>query len=328
MRKVLSLMAVVILFAGINFGLYMTITRRLRNNFSGASQLKMVDVGRYLPHEEESDLARVPSSLHFTDNDDLPVLDGAAALVPVYASVIENCYPEGTVTYEGGVFSDDNLYGENFAGDSVMQYHNTIRGFNAVVDGSTDLFFTAHPSQEQMEYAASQGVELEVVPVGLEAFVFFVNSENPVEDLSTDEIRAIYRNEITNWSEVGGPDLVINPVTRVSGSGSQTMMEHFMEGNMLERRSFFSMFGGSIGYSFRYYLTGIVGNDSVRMLKVNGVFPDEENIRNGTYPLTVNFYVVYRTDNDNPNVERIVDWLLSPEGQEMIGQTGYVGLAQ
>lgn len=326
MKRALTLVLIVALFAGINLGLYMTMTRRLRQNFSGAGQLRMVDVGRFLPHEEDSDLARIDSSLHFEEGDDLPVLDGAAALVPVYASVIDNCYPEGCVTYEGGVFDDDNKYGENFASDSAMQYQNTIRGFNAVVDGSTDLFFTAHPNAEQMEYAEEQGVELEIVPIGMEAFVFFVNADNPVDDLTTDQIRAIYRNEITNWNEVGGPNRMINPVTRISGSGSQSMMDRFMEDNMLTRRHPLSIFGGSIGYSFRYYLTGLVANDGVKMLSVNGIYPDAENIRNGTYPLTANFYVVYRSDNDNPNVRRIVDWLLSEEGQSMIEQTGYVGL--
>lgn len=326
MKRALTLVLIVALFAGINIVLYTTMTRRLRQNFSGANQLRMVDVGRFLPHEKDSDLARIDSSLHFEEGDDLPVLDGAAALVPVYASVIDNCYPEGCVTFEGGVFDDDNKYGENFAPGSAMQYQNTIRGFNAVVDGSTDLFFTAHPNAEQMQYAEEHGVELEIVPIGMEAFVFFVNADNPVDDLTTDQIRAIYRNEITNWNEVGGPNRLINPVTRVTGSGSQSMMDRFMEDSMLTRRNPLSIFGGSIGYSFRYYLTGLVGNDGVKMLSVNGVYPDAENIRNGSYPISTNFYVVYRSDNDNPNVQALVDWLVSEEGQEMIEQTGYVGL--
>lgn len=318
MKKILVLVLTAAFFAGINCALYLSVTRRLKNNFSGADQLHMVDVGRYLPFEEESDLVRMDVSLHFDEGDDLPVLDGAAALVPVYASVIENCYPEGCVTYEGGVFSDDNYYGENFAPDSVMQYQNTVRGFNAVVDGSTDVFFTAHPSAEQMEYAEEQGVQLEIVPVGREAFVFFVNSGNPVDGLTSDELRAIYRNEITNWSEVGGPSRMINPVTRVEGSGSQTMMEYFMEGDMLTRRKLLSLFGGGIGYSFRYYLTDLVGNSNVKMLEVDGVYPDSQSIRDGSYPLTTDFYVVYRTDNDNPNVRELVSWLTGEEGQQLI----------
>lgn len=326
MKKAIILVLTILFFVLVNAILYVTITRRLANNFSGTGQIKMIDVAKFLPFEEGSDLARTGSSLKFSEDDDLPVLDGAAALVPVYASVIDNCYPEGTVTYEDGAFSDDNYYGENFAEDSVMKYQNTIRGFDALVDGSVDLFFTAHPSEEQLRSAQDKGVELEIVPIGMEAFVFFVNKNNPVDGLTTDQIRSIYRGEITNWSEVGGPSKMIYPVTRLEGSGSQTMMEKFMEGDMMTQKDPVSIFGKAIGYSFRYYLSGMVADENVKMISVNGVYPDAENIRNGTYPLSADFYVVYRKDNDNENVRKIVDWLRSDEGQTMIEATGYVGL--
>ncbi len=324
--KIAVIAGVVLVFAAANLFLYRKITCRLANNFGGADQYKMIDVKKYLPFEEESTLARTGSSFKLTDEDELPVLDGAAALVPIYASVIDECYPEGCVTYEGGAFSDDNKYGENFADDSAMKYQNTIRGFNAMVEGSVDLFFTAHPSAEQMNYAEEKGVELEIIPVGYEAFVFFVNKDNPVDGLTIDEIRSIYRGEITNWNKVGGPNKMIYPLIRIKGSGSQTMMEKFMDNNMITKRHPLAIFGGSIGYSFRYYLSSMVGDNNVKMLSVNGVYPDAENIRNGAYPITANFYVVYRKDNDNPNTKRVVDWLLSDEGQRLIEACGYVGL--
>lgn len=326
MKKVFVILAAVLFFAAVNLFLYVTITRRLANNFSGAGQLKMVDVGRFLPFEEDSDLARTGSSLKFTAEDELPVLDGAAALVPVYASVIENCYPDGTVTYEGGSFSDDNYYGENFASDSVMQYQNTIRGFDALADGKVDMFFTAHPSEEQLKSAEEKGADLEILPIGREAFVFFVNKDNPVDGLTTQQIRSIYRGEITDWKEVGGASKIINPLTRVKGSGSQTMMEKFMEGDMLASRDPLAIFGGSVGYSFRYYLSGMVADGNVKMLAVDGVYPDADNIRNGSYPISTDFYVVYRSDNENGNVKRLAEWLLSEEGQTMIEACGYVGI--
>ena len=328
MKKILTLTAVAVFFIAVNLGMYLTITQRLKNNFSGAGQLKMIDVGKYLPFEEGSELARVDSSFHLAEGDDLPVLDGAAALVPVYASVIDNCYPEGCVTYEGGKFSDDNYYGENFAEGSAMRYQNTVRGFTAVVDGKTDLFFTAYPSKEQLKYAEDQGVELEIIPVGMEAFVFFVNKDNPVDNLSIDQIRSIYRGKVSNWSEVGGPRRGINPLLRIKGSGSQTMMEKFMEGDMITTRSPFAIFGGSIGYSFRYYLSGMVANDNVKMLSVNGVYPNAENIMNGTYPISAKFYVVCRKDNDNPNLPKVIEWLRSEEGQRLIEGCGYVRLPE
>ena len=148
-KQVFTIVLIVALFAAFNLSMYQLLTRRLSNNFSGATQAQMIDVRGYLPHEESSDLPRIKSSLKLKEN--LPVLDGAAALVPVYAAVIDNVYPEGCVTYEGGAFSDDNYYGENFAEDSAMQYKNTVHGYKAIVDGTTDILFCAAPSEEQKQ---------------------------------------------------------------------------------------------------------------------------------------------------------------------------------
>ena len=234
-RQILSLILIVTVFALLNGSLYLLLTRRLSNNFSGVSQLKMVDVGAYLPHEPDSDLVRMETSLQLTG--ELPVLDGAAALLPVYAAVVDNLYPVGSVTYEGGVFSDDNYYGENFAADSKLQYRNTVRGFDALLDGTADILFSAAPSESQLQAAAAQGAALVQGPIGREAFVFFVNEKNPVENLTTEQVRDIYSGEITNWSQVGGPERLIYPVTRVEGSGSQSAMERFMGDRKIARRN-------------------------------------------------------------------------------------------
>lgn len=321
-RQMAALAAIVVLFALFNISMYQLLTRRLSNNFSGATQAQMIDVGSYLPHEDGSKLPKMEASLKLTDH--LPVLDGAAALVPVYAAVIENVYPVGCVTYEGGRFSADNYYGENFAADSAMQYKNTVRGYQAIVDGTTDILFCAGPSTEQMRYAEEKGVELVYVPIGLEAFVFFVNEQHPVDNLTVEQIRKIYACDYTNWSEVGGPDRIINPVTRLEGSGSQTAFESVMGGQKIGKKSPLAITGASIGFSFRYYMDGIVGNDTVKMISLNGVYPSAENIQNRTYPIVTQFYAIYRKDNDNPNIPILIEWLLSDEGQRLIEETGYV----
>ncbi len=323
-KQIGALLLVVAVFAAFNLSVYQLLTRRLSNNFSSATRAQMIDVGRYLPHEDSSDLPEIASSLKLSGQ--LPVLDGAAALVPVYAAVIHNLYPEGCVTYEGGTFSADNYYGENFAADSVMQYQNTVRGYRAIVDGTTDILFCAGPSKEQKHYAEENGVELVYVPIGLEGFVFFVNEQNPVDSLTAEQIRKIYAGEYTNWAEVGGARRIINPVTRLEGSGSQTTFEAFIGDYTIGRKSLLAITGASIGFSFRYYMDGIVGNDGVKMLSLEGVYPSAENIRNGSYPLVAQFYAIYRKDNTNANVPRLVEWLLSEEGQTLIEETGYVSI--
>ena len=101
------------------------------------------------------------------------------------------------------------------------------------------------------------------------------------------------------------------------------MMDKFMENDIHPSKNVFSILGASIGYSFRYYLSGMVADNNVKMLAIDGVYPDSANIKNGSYPLTVNFYVVYRKDNTNENVKKLVDWLLSEEGKRMIEACGY-----
>ena len=322
LKQILAILLTVAIFASFNGSMYLLMTRRLGNNFSGTSQIKMIEVGKFLPHNENSELVRIDSSLKLTGN--LPVLDGATALVPVYAAFIDAVYPEGCVTFKGGSFSADNYYGENFASDSKMQYKNSVRGFTALVDGETDIFFCASPSAEQKQYAEDNGVELVYVPIGLEAFVFFVNANNPVNGLTTQQIRDIYAGEYKNWADVGGVNRVINPVTRPKGSGSQSAMDSFMGEREIATKSPFAVVGASIGYSFRYYMDGMVSNDSVKMLSLNGVYPDAENIKNGTYPVIAEFYAAYRADNTNENIQKLIDWILSDEGQTIIEKSGYV----
>lgn len=321
-KQILAILLTVAIFASFNGSMYLLMTRKLGNNFSGTSQIKMIDVAKFLPHEEDSELVRIDSSLKLTEN--LPVLDGATALVPVYAAFIDAVYPEGSVTYDGGSFSDNNYYGENFAPDSKMQYKNSVRGFTALVDGETDVFFCAAPSAEQKQYATDKGVELVYVPIGLEAFVFFVNANNPVDGLTTEQIRGIYAGDYKNWADLGGANRVINPVTRPPGSGSQSAMDSFMGDKEIATKSPFAVIGASIGYSFRYYMDGVVGNDAVKMLSLNGVYPDAENIRNGSYPIIAEFYAAYRADNTNQNIPLLIDWILSDEGQTIIEKSGYV----
>ncbi len=275
------------------------------------SEPKTISVEKYLPFDENSDIIRIDSSLEITEN--IPVLDGSEALYPIYSAVAYSIYPESSVSFSDGEFSEE----------SSVQMKNTIRGFTAVVDGDTDIFLTAHPSESQMAYAKEKGVELELVPIGKEAFVFIVNKENPVSDLSVDEIRKIYSGEITNWSAVGGEFLPINPTKRLENSGSQSTMKAFMKGTEMKSNPL-GFLGRSIGFSFRFYVSDVAENGGIKILSVNGIYPDKENISNKTYPVVADFYAVYRKDNENENVKKVIDFLLSDEGKKIIEETGYV----
>ena len=99
-------------------------------------------------------------------------------------------------------------------------------------------------------------------------------------------------------------------------------MLSFMNGEEI-RKNPLGIIGGAIGFSFRFYVDGIVANDGVKLLSVNGVYPDKDNIKNRTYPIIYPFYAVYRKDNDNENIANLIDFILSEDGQDIIESNGY-----
>ncbi len=312
-KQILSILIVILMFAMFNVSIYLLVTVKCVNDLSPENQAKAITVEDYLPHTEESGIVKTDASLKITD--DIPVLDGAAALLPVFSAFANAVYPSGSCEYDG----------EDYTHESKLQYTNTIGSYKAIVDGDADIIFCASPSDEQLAYAEENGVDLVFVPIGYEAFVFFVNKNNPIDSLTVDEIRGIYSGKYTNWSMFGGENRIINPLTRRSGSGSQSKMDSFMNGEEIHK-SPFVLFGSSIGFSFRYYVEGIVNNGNIKMLSVNGVYPNKENIINGSYPIVSEFYAVYRSYDDNENVEKMIDWILSEEGQYIINESGYVGI--
>ena len=312
-RQILSLVLIAVLFLGFDLSLYMLFTRRCSSTYGDGLRAKAIEAADYLPFGEETGIVRIETAEKLTG--ELPVLDGASALLPVYSAVFHALYPEDAWSFDG----------EAYAADSKLQYRNTRGAYQAIADGTADLVFCASPSEKQLAYAAERGVELELVPIGLEAFVFLVNEKNPVDGLTQDQLRDIYAGAITNWVEVGGADRLIAPLQRNEGSGSQSRFLAFMDGRPTAHGPF-AFLGASIGFSFRYYVDGITKVQGVKMLAVDGVYPSAENIRNGTYPLSGEFYAVCRRGDENPNLQKILDFLRSADGQRIVSESGYVPL--
>ncbi|MCM1024173.1 MAG: substrate-binding domain-containing protein [Prevotella sp.] len=309
-RQTLFIVGIALAFLLFDMGIYFTFTVRYRNAEGETSQRESVAPELYLPFDENSLIARVDTD--FSVSGDLPVLDGAAALLPVYTAVADAIYPEGCCSCDG----------EDFSPESAVQYRNTLRAYTSVADGTADIIFVAAPSAAQLEYAEEKGAELVFQPIGREAFVFIVNENNPVDGLTSGQIRDIYSGRITNWSEVGGGNYPINALQRLEGSGSQSALVKFM-GDTPVKKNTSNIFGKSLGFSFRYFVTGLAKKPNIKMLAVDGVYPDRENIGGGSYPVTTDFYAVYRADNGNENVPKVIEWILSDEGQELIELSGY-----
>ena len=314
-KQIAVLAGLALMFAAFDTVFYYAVTRRYMNSTSPEMQAKSIEVSRYLPFDPDTKIVQVEASEKLSG--DLPVIDGAAALLPVYSAFVHAVYPPESVMFDG----------ESYTPDSAMQYTNTRSAYQAIAEGTADIILCAKPSAEQKEYAEQCGRELVYVPIAREAFVFIVNKDNPVDSLTAEQIRGIYSGEIRSWSEVGGKHILIDAVQRNEGSGSQTTMLGFMGDTPLKRNPF-TFFGSAIGYSFRYYVEGIVGNGGVKMLAVNGVYPDPAHIADGSYPVTGDVLAVYDAHNKNPNIPLLLDFMRSETGQRIIADSGYSPLNQ
>lgn len=301
----------VLVFVAFHLGIYCNFTYRYADTSPEIVQKQAIALDEYLPFADNSRIVKVNAGLQLQD--ELPILDGATALFPLYSAFVNATYPKESVQFDG----------QGFTAASSLQKTGTGDAYKAIVDGDADIIFVAGPSQAQTEYAEKRGVELAYVPFGYEAFVFIVNENNPIQSLTAGQIRGIYAGVYKNWREVGGDDAPIVQVQRVEGSGSQTAMVSFMQGTPLLRRPT-SIAGRAIGYSFRFYVSTLAGKENVKMIAVDGVYPSQENIRNGTYPATQCFYAVYRVNNQNKNIPLLIQWILSAEGQSIVEKTGYV----
>lgn len=263
----------------------------------------------------------------------LPSMDGATALYPVYAAFAQAVYPEREYA----------LY------DSAVACSNTVGAYRRLIDRDVDVIFAAAPSQAQREEAEAAGMALHLTPIGREAFVFFVNSRNPVESLTVEQVKGIYSGTITNWKEVGGKNQSIRPFQRAENSGSQSALQRLMGdipiveperedvvadmGGIISRVASYRNYKNAIGFSFRYYSTQMVENNQIRLLALDGVLPTRETIRDGSYPISSYFYAVTAApigrpapETRNQKLAALLEWILSPQGQWIIEKTGYVAV--
>lgn len=223
--------------------------------------------------------------------------------------------------------------------------HNTTHNaYINLIEGRADIIFVTPPSEEELAYAKQMGVELSVIPMMRDGFVFFVNGSNPVDGVKLQDIVDIYSGKITNWSQLGGEDKEIIAYQRQENSGSQTgMLKMVMKdvpmeeppmghvigemGAIIDAVAFYDNEVSAMGYSYYYFVKNMWGDENIKLLAVDGVVPGDETIGNNSYPLVSTTYLVYRSDEPEGSKARLLaDFILSEEGQKIAEENGYVPL--
>lgn len=230
--------------------------------------------------------------------------------------------------------------------ESAVTHSKTTNAYHNLIWGMTDLVIAYEPSAAVYELMEEKQVKLQMKPIGRDALVFLVNSGNPVETVTSEELVDIYSGDVTNWKELGGRDQELVAFQRPENSGSQTLMEKLvmkdvsmMEapisrkigemGELIEAVASYDHSDNAIGYSVYYYARNMYQMPELRFLAVDGVAPSNDTIQKGTYPFVNDFYAVIREEEpeDSP-ARRLFSWLTEEGGQRLIEWTGYVPVVE
>ena len=259
----------------------------------------------------------------YDESDPLPHIDGSTSAIPLDAGL------------------RSGFLGIPYVEAKREVYHTTTHeSFKRLINGKVDLIFSVPISDEQQQAADDAGVTLIMEPVAKEGFVFVVNAENPVDSLTSEQIRKIYSGEITNWSQVGGEDRAILAYQRTHQSGSQNYMtvfmgdtpltepeKEFIAGGMagiMDAVAVYDNSAGAIGYSVYSYAAQMYANtSSVKFIAVDGVAPSKQTMADESYPLLSRTYLIY-TDRSSEKTKKFAKWALSDEGQSCVLEYGYL----
>lgn len=262
----------------------------------------------------------------FADGD-FPVMDSSTARKPL----VQNIYR---------FFCLDTGYG------GAEPLCSTTHGaWLNIADKKADIALLAAPTDEEKAYLAERGVEVEMKLYGGDGLVFIGNSACGVTDLTLDQVRAIFRGEITNWSELGGADHAIRVLYRDDQSGSQRLFEKMVfkgedvpdyEALGFERLDEMNTLVSAclddpyaIGYSIMTYLNDVYSNEALLAFSLIGYSATPENVRTGDYPLGTKGYVVIRSDEpeDSP-ARRLYNWFGSPLSDTFLTSCGITPLSE
>lgn len=174
--------------------------------------------------------------------------------------------------------------------------------------------------------------DLQIYEIAFDGIAIVAHLEVPVDELTLDEVRGIFAGEITDWSEVGGPNQPITIISREEGSGTRGAFEELVMGETpITDRAIFQDSNGKVRtaltgtpYAIAYLSFGYV-DDSVLIVAIDGVDPSVENVLNGSYPVVrpLNFV----TGGEPESIVKLfLDWVFGDAGQAVVTDQGYIAV--
>jgi len=219
-------------------------------------------------------------------------------------------------------------------------------GIASLINGTVDIANASRSMKEgEIEDARSNGIEPVEHVIAIDALAVIVNIDNPVSELSIDQLADIFTGRITSWSEVGGNDARIILVSRETNSGTHVyFLEEVVRRGEKDNSDIFapqtllmpSSVGitsevrrnpNAIGYDGLGYVDPL--HEKVLSVAVNSdspyVAPSAMTAKEGTYPLSRDLYM-YTAGEPDGAIAEYLSWILSPSGQKIVEDLGFVPL--
>ncbi len=222
------------------------------------------------------------------------------------------------------------ILGEQYQNDTgiTVTYNPTGSGsgIKAALDGTCDIGLA---SRYLTEDEKAEGLTETIL--AYDGIAIILNSENPVDNLTLEQVKQLYTGKISNWSEVGGNDAEVVLIGREAGSGTRDGFESITDTeNQCNYRQELTSTGAvitavesnpnAIGYAS---LASV--QDSVKIISVNGVTPTEGSIKDGSYSIQRPFVLVTKQDTAlSENAQAFFDYITSGEANELISAAGVV----
>ncbi len=216
----------------------------------------------------------------------------------------------------------------------IIKGGGATKGIRAVAKGIADM---GGSCRHALNVPEENGVKMN--QVAWDALVVVVNKDNPVDNITTEQLKAVLTGKIKNWKELGGPDAPLTLYVRkgkISGVGLMARELIFNNHNQefaADAKKMKSSGPLERAISRDKYGIGVTGISSakkrtkLKILKVDGVAPTKENIASGKYPFYRPLYLVTK-ESPSGEVKKFIEFALSPEGQKIIAEQGTVTLAE
>ena len=208
-----------------------------------------------------------------------------------------------------------------------MQAPGSSQGIAAAQDGTADIGMSSRELKEEE-------TGLTATTIAYDGIVAVVNPNNPVNDLTKDQLAKIFSGEITNWNEVGGPDKQIAVFYREAGSGTRSAVEELLGLEDVDESFVAGVMDATSGV-----IQSVKGNDAaigyisygsmstdVKALKVDGVECSAETVKDGSYAISRPFLVVTKEGSTNEAAQKFIDYMLSDAGQKIVTDSNYVSV--